>query len=93
MQIGVVFKGVETPAYDMNATLVRDAANVVTRTRQRFAPAPCVGFRIIDFMPANAGPLIDRGRTPAYEVNFVVQYNGRCCATRARQGRDALPLV
>ena len=93
MQIGVVFKGVETPAYDVNAPLVRDAAHVVARPRQRFAPAPCVGFRVIDFMPANAGPLIDRGRSTAYEVNFVVQYHGCRRTTRARQGRDALPFV
>src|SRR4029450_807902 len=58
VKIGVVFKGVEAAADDMDHAVMGDGPDMVARRGERFADFPFVGLRIINLVPADAGALI-----------------------------------
>ena len=77
VQVGVVFKGVEPPANDMDTVVVDDAADVVARAGQRFAQAPAIGNGVINLVPSNASALFGWRRRTAQDVNLAIEHN-RC---------------
>src|SRR6185436_7882488 len=82
VKIGVVFKGVEAAADDMDHAVMGDGSDMVARGGEGFTDVPLVRLRIIDLMPTDAGALVGGCAGAADQMYLSVKRNG--CGRPAR---------